>query len=86
MLGAGWARGRCGHGVQAVGLLGATFGGAAILGSVIAAAYGPRLPRYLVYVVAFLLAGVPRFVALALDWHLAVNSRSPSSAGSRRDS
>jgi MFS family permease len=56
-----------GHGVQAVGLLGATFGGAAILGSVVAATYGHRLPRYLVYVVAFLIAGVPRFVVLALD-------------------
>ncbi|MFL6108171.1 MAG: MFS transporter [Marmoricola sp.] len=66
-----WAR-ESGHGVQAVGLLGATFGGAAILGSVVAATYGPRLPRYLVYVVAFMLAGVPRFVALALDWPLAV--------------
>jgi MFS family permease len=57
-----------GHGVEAVGIIGATFGGAAILGSVVAAAYGARLPRYQVYVVAFLLAGVPRFVALALDW------------------
>lgn len=66
-----WAR-ESGHGVQAVGLLGATFGGAAILGSVVAATYGPRLPRYLVYVVAFMLAGVPRFVALALDWPLVV--------------
>jgi MFS family permease len=66
-----WARDG-GHGVQAVGLIGATFGGAAILGSVIAAAYGPRLPRYPVYVVAFLIAGVPRFVALALDWPWAV--------------
>lgn len=56
-----------GHGVQAVGLLGATFGGAAILGSVIAAVHGARLPRYLVYVVAFLVAGVPRYVVLALD-------------------
>jgi MFS family permease len=56
-----------GHGVQAVGVLGATFGGAAILGSAIAAAYGPRLPRVLVYVVGFSLAGAPRFVALALD-------------------
>jgi MFS family permease len=61
-----WARDG-GHGVQAVGLLGATFGGAAILGSVVAAAFGARLPRYLVYVVAFLVAGVPRFVVLALD-------------------
>jgi MFS family permease len=62
-----WARDG-GHGVEAVGLLGATFGGAAILGSVVAATYGHRLSRYLVYLVGFLLAGVPRFVALALDW------------------
>jgi len=61
-----WAR-DSGHGVAAVGVLGATFGGAAIAGSIMAAAYGARLPRYLVYVVAFLLAGVPRFVVLALD-------------------
>jgi predicted MFS family arabinose efflux permease len=61
-----WARDG-GHGVQAVGLLGATFGGAAILGSVLAAAWGSRLPRRLVYVVAFVVAGVPRFVVLALD-------------------
>jgi predicted MFS family arabinose efflux permease len=66
-----WAKAG-GHGVEAVGLLGATFGGAAILGSVVAAAYGSRLPRYLVYVLAFLIAGVPRFVALALDWPWAV--------------
>jgi MFS family permease len=62
-----WARDG-GHGVQAVGLLGATFGGAAILGSVVAAAYGHRLSRYVVYLAGFLLAGVPRYVALALDW------------------
>jgi MFS family permease len=66
-----WAR-EGGHGVQAVGLLGATFGGAAIAGSVVAAAYGARLPRYLVYVVAFLVAGVPRFVVLALDSPMSV--------------
>jgi MFS family permease len=61
-----WAR-EGGHGVQAVGLLGATFAGAAIAGSVVAAAYGSRMSRYLVYVVAFLVCGVPRFVVLALD-------------------
>lgn len=55
-----------GHGVEAVGLLSATFGGAAILGSVVAAAYGSRMSRYRVYVLAFLVAGAPRFVALAL--------------------
>lgn len=61
-----WARDG-GHGVQVVGLLGATFGGAAILGSVVAATYGNRMSRYLVYVVAFLVCGAPRFVVLALD-------------------
>jgi MFS family permease len=61
-----WAR-EGGHGVEAVGLLGATFAGAAIAGSVVAAAYGSRMSRYLVYVVAFLVCGVPRFVVLALD-------------------
>jgi MFS family permease len=61
-----WARDG-GHGVAAVGVLGATFAAAAIGGSVVAAAYGARLPRYLVYLVAFLIAGVPRFVVLALD-------------------
>jgi len=61
-----WARDG-GHGVEAVGVLGATFAAGAIAGSVVAAAYGARLPRYLVYVVAFLIAGVPRFVVLALD-------------------
>ena len=66
-----WAK-EGGHGVQVVGLLGATFGGAAILGSVLAAAHGHRLSRYLVYLVAFLLAGVPRFVVLALDAPLVI--------------
>jgi len=60
-----WAR-DSGYGVAAVGLLGATFGAAAILGSVVAATYAARLPRYKVYLVGFLVAGVPRFVALAV--------------------
>lgn len=60
-----WAR-DSGYGVAAVGLLGATFGAAAILGSVVAATYGERLPRFKVYLVGFFIAGVPRFVALAV--------------------
>ena len=59
-----------GYGVGAVGLLGATFGGAAILGSVAAAAWAERLPRYRVYLVCFLIGGVPRFVALAFGFPL----------------
>ena len=60
-----WAR-DSGYGVGAVGLLAATFGAAAVLGSVAAAAWAERLPRYRTYLVAFILAGVPRFVMLAL--------------------
>ena len=60
-----WAR-DSGYGVAAVGLLVATFGAAAILGSVVAATYGERLPRFKVYLVGFLIGGVPRFVVLAL--------------------
>lgn len=65
-----WAR-ESGNGVAAVGLLGAVFGGAALLGSVLAASIAHRLPRFLTYLVAFLLAGAPRFVVLALGLPLA---------------
>ncbi len=61
-LGAGVRRRR-----GAVGLLFAVFGGAAVLGAVAAAAWGERLPRYRTYLVAFLVAGVPRFVVMAFD-------------------
>ena len=60
-----WAR-DSGYGVGAVGLLAATLGAAAVLGSVAAAAWAERLPRYRTYLVAFILAGVPRVVMLAL--------------------
>jgi MFS family permease len=56
-----------GHGVGAVGLLAATFGGAAIVGSAAAAAWAERLPRYRTFLACFLLAGLPRFLMLALD-------------------
>lgn len=59
-----------GYGVGAVGLLAATFGGAAILGSVAAAAWAERLPRYRVYLVCFIIGGVPRFIALAFGFPL----------------
>jgi predicted MFS family arabinose efflux permease len=61
-----WAY-QSGSGVGAVGLLFASFAGAATLGSVVASAVGHRLPRFTTYVVAFLIAGAPRFVVLALD-------------------
>jgi len=56
-----------GRGVGAVGLFGTVFGVAAIAGSVVAAAYAQRLPRFWTYLIAFCICGAPRFVVLALD-------------------
>lgn len=61
-----WAA-RSGGGAAAIGLLFAVFSGAAFIGSGLAATIAERLPRYPTYVGCFLLAGLPRFVVLALD-------------------
>jgi MFS family permease len=55
-----------------VGLVFATFGGAAAVGSVCAAAWAERLPRYRTYLIAFLVCGAPRFVVFALDVPIAL--------------
>jgi predicted MFS family arabinose efflux permease len=60
-----WAR-ESGAGVAAVGLVFSVWGGASMVGSVVAAAYGTRLPRFATYLVAFLITGLPRFVLFAL--------------------
>ncbi len=56
-----------GGGAAAVGALFATFSGASAVGSLVAAAYGDRLPRYATYLVCFLVTGLPRFVLMGLD-------------------
>ncbi len=56
-----------GGGAAAVGALFATFSGASAIGSLVAAAYGDRLPRYATYLVCFLVTGLPRFVLMGLD-------------------
>ena len=56
-----------GGGARVIGLLFATFGAAAALGALVASVWAQRLPRYAVYLVAFLIAGAPRFIAMALD-------------------
>lgn len=61
-----WARDG-GHGADTVGLLFAVFSAASVAGAVLSAAVGHRLPRFLTYLVAFLVTGAPRFVVLALD-------------------
>jgi MFS family permease len=55
-----------GAGAGAIGLVFSVWGGASMLGSVVAAAYGTRLPRFGTYLVAFLITGLPRFVLFAL--------------------
>ena len=56
-----------GGGAAAVGALFATFSGASAIGSLVAAAYAERLPRYATYLVCFLLTGLPRFLLMGLD-------------------
>ncbi|MEV4348310.1 MFS transporter [Actinoplanes sp. NPDC049596] len=54
-----------GAGPATLGLLGGVFGLGAVLGSVVYAALATRLPRVLTFAVCFLIAGSPRFFALA---------------------
>ncbi|UVD55199.1 MFS transporter [Rhizobium sp. Pop5] len=61
-----WTR-ETGHGPELLGAMLAAFTGASIAGAAIAAVIGERMPRLMVYTVAFLLTGFPRFLVLALD-------------------
>lgn len=61
-----------GYGAGGVGLMFAVLSGCSILGSVIAAAGAARLPRLPLYVVAFIIVGLPRFVIMAVDAPLLV--------------
>jgi MFS family permease len=50
-----------------LGALLAVFSAAAVIGSALAAWLGPRLPRLMVYTVAFLVCGAPRFLFFAFE-------------------
>ncbi|MGC0314286.1 MFS transporter [Kitasatospora acidiphila] len=63
---------RSGHNASVLGLLFAASGFAAVGGSLIATAIAHKLPRRLVFFLAFLFAGAPRFIALALGLPLPV--------------
>lgn len=58
---------RGGHGADVVGAVFGAMTGAAVAGSLVAAAVGERMPRLPTYTIAFLLAGPPRFLVLAAD-------------------
>ncbi|MEU7857156.1 MFS transporter [Nonomuraea sp. NPDC049141] len=61
-----WAR-ESGHGPAVIGLNSSVMGLAAVGGSLVAAAVAHRMRRRAVFFVAFLLAGPPRFLVLAMD-------------------
>jgi MFS family permease len=56
-----------GGGAAAIGLVFAVMSGASALGAMCAAGWGERLPRYRTYLIAFLIAGAPRFAVMAFD-------------------
>ncbi|WP_331720372.1 MFS transporter [Streptomyces sp. NBC_00209] len=59
-----WAR-DSGNGPTAIGLMGGVMGVGGVAGSLIAAVVAHRLPRRLMVLAGFLLAGAPRFLVLA---------------------
>lgn len=60
-----------GRGAAVVGIAFAVFAGSSAVGATLAARWASGLPRYATYLVAFLIAGAPRFVVLALGAPLA---------------
>ncbi|WP_300406117.1 MFS transporter [Nocardioides sp.] len=60
-----------GRGAAALGLLFGLFSGMSALGALCAATWGERLPRYRIYLGAFVLTSLPRFLVLAFDTPLA---------------
>lgn len=66
-----WAR-NTGHGAGGVGLVMAIFAGFSVLGALIAAARGERLPRLIMYTACFMIGGLPRFVIFAVDTPVAL--------------
>jgi MFS family permease len=70
-----WAREIYGSAVG-IGIIGASFGLGAVLGNIAFTILAPKLPRWSLYTVGFLIAGGPRFAVLALGaptWLLIVN-------------
>lgn len=61
-----WGR-ESGHGPAMIGVNSAVMGLAAVGGSLVAAAVAHRMRRRVVFFVAFLVAGAPRFLILAVD-------------------
>ena len=61
-----------GFGAGTLALLFATWSAASTVGAILAAWLGERMPRFSTYVIAFTIAGAPRFIVVALDAPVAV--------------
>jgi MFS family permease len=61
-----WVREEIGS-AAALGLISGVAGGGAVLGSLLGAWLAPKLPRWQMFSVSFLLSGAPRFMVLALS-------------------
>ncbi len=61
-----WVRDGVGS-AAALGLISGVAGAGAVLGSLLGAWLGPKLPRWAMFSVSFLLSGVPRFAVLAVS-------------------
>ena len=61
-----------GHGGAELGIMIACSSGGALIGAALYGIIGDRLPRHALYVVLFLLAGVPPYLTMALDPPFAV--------------
>lgn len=66
-----WIDLRLNHSPVALGFIGAGFALGAIAGNALFTAIGPNLPRYLTFVLGYLVGGAPRFLVLAFSHNLA---------------
>lgn len=60
------------HSPAGLGLVAGAFATGAVLGNIVFAAIGPKLPRYATLVIGYLIGGSPRFITLALSDQVAV--------------
>jgi MFS family permease len=66
-----WIDLRLDHSPVALGFIGAGFALGAIAGNALFTTIGPNLPRYLTFVLGYLVGGAPRFLVLAFSHNLA---------------
>jgi MFS family permease len=66
-----WIDQRLDHSPVALGFIGAGFALGGIAGNAVFTALGPRLPRYLTFVLGYMVGGAPRFLVMAFSHNLA---------------